>query len=95
MSDKYDFADWKPVTPQRYAELVGEAARTDDELSEMKTTVETLPDCRVRVVLHASVRRRSDDGSVVSGVEPYLSVLHDDETGRSVCFVRQIALSRE
>jgi hypothetical protein len=82
--DIYDVANWKPITPPTLAEEIGAATLTFDEPSELKLTVETLDDGRVRAVVWARVKTGVDADEPA----PYLMLLHDPETGKTVSFKR-------
>lgn len=97
--DIYDVANWKPVARDQFADRFAEVSLTELEPTEARTTIETLDDGRVRLVVHALMWDTAiadpNDG-VAEG--PYLMVLYDPgdkpsapphlATRAAVCFVR-------
>lgn len=84
MSDIYDIANWRPITPAKYTEELCAAALVAGEPETLPTQVESLSDGRIRLVTLCEVKVSTDQ----SADEPYLMMIHDPEGGSVVCFRR-------
>lgn len=86
----YDLSRWKPLTTQRFAELLGACTTTFDEPDQLVTKVEGLPDGRVRLVTCAMLITSEGTDAMPPKAEhaPYLMQLYSPERGESFYFMR-------
>jgi len=90
MTNVYDVANWRPITPERFLEELCTAFMTADEPETITLTIDpTLPDGRSRIVVGAACDGRGtrpEDRTME--IHPYLMILHQPEGGKTHAFVR-------
>lgn len=83
----FDFARWKPVTPEMFLSHFGEAAFTVSGGEPIATEAEDMPNGTIRMVVYAKMQSLHDRKHIA--VEPYLVVLYNPENRKhSVAMMR-------
>lgn len=89
-----DVTEWLPVRLDKLAVEMAEAAMTVGEPDTMTIRVDELRDGRVRLVLDAECGEVGEGGAPTSVITPFLMVVHEPESGRTVVFKRMRELAQ-
>lgn len=89
----FDMSRWKPITPERFAELFVEQFYAVEPGMPVASNFEELPDGRLRAVVYAPMRPLGADFERNRNtVEPHMVIIYDETSKKPTIMMRTDAM---